>query len=80
MSKVIGTRVNDEVYNKLKQQDKSITEILRGAIDKYLSKPDDKSEINVNTCKQPVNSKKNEGKYQETRAEVDAFLSCLEAE
>lgn len=80
MSKVIGARVSDKIYNELRQQGKPMTEILREAIDEYISKLNDQSELNVNTCKQAVNNKKIEDKYKETKAKIDVFLSRLEAE
>ena len=57
MSKVIGARISNEIYEKLDQLSISNTEIIKRALEQYL-------EMNVNTSEKGVNTVLFENEYQ----------------
>ncbi len=56
MSKIIGGRIDDSLYNKIKKDGRSYSVIIRDALTKYFSKSFQESDVNM--CKQLVNGKK----------------------
>ena len=72
MSKVIGARIPDKIYEKIYQLSISNTEIIKQALEQYL-------EMNVNTSEKGVNNVLFEDGYQVIRQKVDQILSHLEA-
>ena len=62
MSKVVGARIDDLLYNKLKAADKPNTVIIREALAQYLIKGDKKNDVNMPIS--TVNNNKNEDKYE----------------
>lgn len=69
MSKVVGARIDDRLYRKLKAVDRPNTVIIREALNEYLFKYDKK--IDVNISKSSVNNDKNEDKYIMIIKEID---------
>ncbi len=76
MSKVIGLRIDEGLYAKLKQYDKPITEIMRQAIDDYLAN----AETDVNGAFTGVNKEIFENKYQALTRLIDKHLERLEGD
>ena len=62
MGKVVGARINDLLYNKMIEDKKSNTEIIREALKQYYST--NKKNDNVNKSYLAVNTKKNKNRYQ----------------
>ena len=69
MSKVVGARIDDLLYNKLKDADRPNTVIIREALAQYLIKGDKKND--VNSLFTAVNNKKNNDRYKMIAKEVD---------
>ena len=63
MTKVIGFRVPDELYQKIMEDGRSTTEILRQALNEYYSKPSQKN--NTNATLTGVNKEIFEDRYQQ---------------
>ena len=70
MSKVIGFRISDELFMRIKNCRVDIREIMRHALIDYMSRQDS----NVNGCKKGVNSVGNENRYGTIDELVDKFL------
>ncbi len=62
MSRVIGGRINDELYERLMSLGLSNTDLVRKALLFYLEHHEDNSA--VNGCKQGVNKKNYDDKYK----------------
>jgi len=62
MNKIVGARINDSLYNKMKEDDKPNTIIIREALTHYYFKNERK--IDVNSPLLAVNNKRNEDRYQ----------------
>ncbi|MCK5300945.1 MAG: hypothetical protein KAJ21_03500 [Thermoplasmatales archaeon] len=62
MSRVVGARIDDMLYNKLKAADKPNTVIIREALAQYLIKGDKKNDVNMPIS--TVNNNKKEDKYK----------------
>ena len=69
MSKVVGARIDDFLYDKLKAVDKPNTVIIREALIQYFLKGDKKND--VNTSISAVNNDKNEERYKMIIKEID---------
>ena len=69
MSKVVGARINDLLYNKLKADERPNTVIIREALTQYLFKHDEKNDVNAPIT--AVNNDKNEDKYKMIIKEID---------
>lgn len=69
MSKVVGARIDDFLYNKLKTVDKPNTVIIREALTQYLSNDDEKIDVNIPVF--AVNNDKNEDEYKMIIREID---------
>ena len=72
MSKVVGARINDLLYNKLKADERPNTVIIREALTEYLLKADEKNA--VNTPLSAVNNNKNKDRYKMIIKEIDKLL------
>ncbi len=72
MSKTIGLRFDEKLYQKIISDGRPTTEILRDALNKYYSIQPQKTD--VNTPLTGVNKDIFESEYQTTKFEVDAFL------
>jgi len=77
MNKVVGARINDSLYNKMKDDGRSQTIIIRDALTQYYFKNERK--IDVNSPLLAVNNKKIEDRYQMTKNEVDNLLNSIES-
>ena len=69
MNKIVGARIDDSLYNKMKKDGRSQTIIIREALTQYYFKNERK--IDVNRPLTSVNNKKNEDRYQHIANEVD---------
>ena len=69
MNKVVGARINDTLFNKMKEDGRPQTIIIREALTQYYFKNERK--IDVNSCKQPVNNKKNNDRHKMVAKEID---------
>jgi len=75
MNKVVGARINDILYDKMKEDGRPNTIIIREALTKYYFK--DESENDVNRPDLAVNNKKNKDRYPNISHEIDEFLEHL---
>ena len=75
MNKIVGARISDSLYDKMKEDGRSQTSIIREALTQYYSKNERK--IYVNRPLTTVNNKKNEDRYQRTKNEVDNLLDSI---
>jgi len=75
MNNVVGARINDILYKKMKEDGRQNTIIIREALTKYYFK--DKKEKDVNRPDLAVNNKKNKDRYQIISNEIDEFLERL---
>jgi len=69
MNKVVGARINDSLYNKMKEDGRPQTIIIREALTQYYFKNERK--IDVNSLFTAVNNKKNNDRYKMIAKEVD---------
>jgi len=69
MNKVVGARINDSLYNKMKKDGRPQTIIIREALTQYYFKNERK--IDVNSLFTAVNNKKNEDRYKMLVKEID---------
>jgi hypothetical protein len=76
MSKVISTRIDDNLYERIIRDGRPITEILRQALDKYYSEPS--PENNDNVMFTGVNREIFEDRYQQLTRLIDKHLKHLE--
>ena len=72
MSKVVGARIDDVLYNKLKAADRPNTVIIREALTQYLFKHDEKNDVNAPIT--AVNNDKNKDRYKMIIKEIDKLL------
>lgn len=79
MSKVIGAKVSDKLYEKIARLG-PISDIIKQSVNEYLERRDHIQNNEVNQSDLTVNRKENENKYHRTVKEVDAFLSSLEGD
>ena len=70
MSRVIGFRISDELFVRIKNCGLDIREIMRHVLIDYMSRQDS----NVNRCKQGVNSVGNENRYETIDELVDRLI------
>lgn len=75
MSRVVGARIDDLLYNKLKATDRPNTVIIREALAQYLFKGAEKND--VNTSKTAVNNKKTNDESLAIEDKVDLILKRL---
>lgn len=69
MNKVVGARINDSLYNKMKEDGRSNTIIIHEALTQYYFKNERK--IDVNSLFTAVNNKKNNDRYKMIAKEID---------
>jgi len=69
MNKIVGARINDSLYNKMKEDGRPYTIIIREALTQYYFKNERK--IDVNSLFTAVNNKKNNDRYKMIAKEVD---------
>ncbi len=69
MNKVVGARINDSLYNKMKKDGRPQTIIIREALTQYYFKNERK--IDVNSLFTAVNNKKNNDRHKMIAKEVD---------
>lgn len=74
MSKVIAARISNELYQKIIEDGRSITEILRDSLVEYYSEPS--QENNDNATFTGVNKEIFENKYQELTKLIDEHLEA----
>ena len=69
MNKIVGARINDSLYNKMKKDGRPQTIIIREALTHYYFKNERK--IDVNSLFTAVNNKNNNDRYKMIAKEVD---------
>jgi len=74
MTKVIGFRVDEELYQKIMEDGRPTTEILRQALSEYYSKPSQKSITNATLT--GVNKEIFEDRYQMLTRLIDKHLEA----
>lgn len=74
MSKVIGVRVDDKLYQKIIEDGRPATEILRQALNEYYSKPSPKN--NANATFTGVNREVFADRYQMLTRLIDKHLEA----
>ena len=58
MTKVVGCRISNEIYDKIRDLDGSASDFLRSLIGNYFLEDQPNSIIDVNRSKEGVNNKK----------------------
>ena len=74
MSKVIGFRISNDLFKRIKNSNIDIREIMRRSLMEYISMLDASSDFDVNKRKQGVNSIENEKRYQTLEQLVDEII------
>ena len=74
MTKVIGVRVDDKLYQKIIEDGRPATEILRHALNQYYSEPSQENKSNVTLT--GVNKEIFENKYQQLTRLIDKHLEA----
>jgi hypothetical protein len=75
MGNIVGARISDSLYNKMAEDKKTNTEIIREALNQYFFNNEKKNDVNRHVL--GVNNKKNKDKYKTTSEEIDEFLRGL---
>ena len=78
MSKIIAARVSNELYQKIKEDGRPATEILKEVLSKYYSEPS--QENSTNALFTGVNKKIFENRYQRLTKLIDKHLGGLNEE
>jgi len=76
MSKTIGVRVDDKLYQKIIEDGRPTTEILRQALNKYYSEPLLKNKAIVTLT--GVNKEIFEDRYQQLTKLIDKHLEAVD--
>jgi len=76
MTKVVGVRVDDKLYQKIMEDGRPATEILRQALNEYYSEPSPKN--NTIATLTGVNKEIFENKYQALTRLIDKHLEGAE--
>ena len=74
MSKIIAARIDNEIYQKIKEDGRPATEILRQALNEYYTKPS--PENNDNAMFTGVNREIFEDRYQMLTRLIDKHLEA----
>lgn len=74
MKKIVGCRVSDKIYDKIKELDVSQSDFLRNLIENYFSENKPTSKIDVNRSIEGVNSKQIIDESFDIDSSVDLIL------
>jgi len=76
MSKVIGAKVSDKLYEKIASLG-PISDIVKQSVNEYLGRRKHIQNNEVNQSDLTVNRKENEDKYKDTKWKVNSILNAL---
>jgi hypothetical protein len=73
MNMIVGARIDKKLYDKIKKDTRSQSEIVRAALDLYFSNCTKKTNVNTSLTEVKHNKKNREG--EDIHSKIDAVLS-----